>query len=124
MPATPTIPNEIKIIGKTYAVDVVEDMENCGECLDTKQLIKIDHEMPHELTQDTLLHEIMHAIDYQMHIGLKEREISAMASGITAVIKENPGLAKFLLVQPSKTKAATKSTQTKHKARKRLTAKK
>lgn len=118
---SPALPTKIKIIGKTYAVESVPEMDDCGLCYDTKQLIKISEELPHELTQDTLLHEVMHAIDYQMHIGLKEREISAMASGITAVIKENPVLAKFLLTQKKTDGATAKAAPTKHKSRKRLT---
>lgn len=104
---TPTIPEKIKIIGKQYSVEMVPELDECGLCYDTKQLIKISEDLPHDLTQDTILHEIMHAIDYQMHIGMKERQISAMAAGIMAVFKENPGLLKFITSPTSATKSKT-----------------
>lgn len=116
----PALPVEIKIIGKTYKVESVPEMDDCGLCYDTKQLIKISEELPQELSQDTLLHEVMHAIDFQMHTNMKERQISAMAAGLTAVFKENPALVKFLLAGKT-SKRGTKAAPTKHKARKRLT---
>jgi hypothetical protein len=116
-PTTP-LPTEIKIIGKTYKVESVPEMDDdCGACYDSKQLIKISEDIPQELSQDTLLHEVMHAIDYQMHINMKERQISAMASGLTAVFKENPDFVKYFL-GTNVTKMGTKAAPTKHKRRK------
>lgn len=113
---TPVLPDTIKIIGKTYRVEPVPEMDDdCGACYDAKQLIKISEDIPHELSQDTLLHEVMHAVDYQMHLNMKERQISAMAAGLTAVFKENPEFVKYLFTPASKT--ATKASTTKHKRR-------
>ena len=117
------LPKQIKIVGKTYVVEEIPEMdEDCGACYDTKQLIKIAGDLPQELSQDTLLHEVMHAIDYQMHLNLKERHVSAMASGLMAVIKENPDFVNYLLAPTSS--ASPKAAATKHKSRKRLTVKK
>lgn len=120
----PTLPPSIKIIGKVYTVEPVPELdEECGLCYDVKQLIKISEELPQELSQDTLLHEVMHAVDYQMHINMKERQISAMASGLIAVFKENPEFVKYILAPTKATVkiSGAKATPTKHKARKRLT---
>ena len=116
---TPSIPDKIKIIGKQYSVEMVPELDECGLCYDTKQLIKISEDLPHDLTQDTILHEVMHAIDYQMHIGMKERQISAMAAGIIAVFKENPGLLKFITT-PTDAKTAKAPARSVQK-RKKLT---
>ena len=119
----PHLPKSIKIVGKTYAVEEIPELEeDCGACYDTKQLIKIAADLPQELSQDTLLHEVLHAIDFQMHLNLKERHISAMASGLIAVIKENPEFVKYLLLPTGK--GRPKAAPTKHKTRKRLTSKK
>lgn len=118
---TPALPVEIKIIGKTYKVEPVPEMDDeCGACYDSKQLIKISEDLPQELSQDTLLHEVMHAIDFQMHTNMKERQISAMAAGLTAVFKENPTFVKYLLAGKAPKRGA-KVAPTKHKSRKRLT---
>lgn len=120
MPATTlTLPQEIKIIGKTYRVEPVPEMDDdCGACYDSKQLIKISEDLAQELAQDTLLHEVIHAVDFQMHTNLKERQVSALASGLTAVFKENPEFVKYILAGKTP-KAAAKTTPTKHKRRKR-----
>lgn len=120
----PALPAEVKIIGKTYKIEPVPEMDDeCGACYDSKQLIKISEDLPQELSQDTLLHEVMHAIDFQMHTNMKERQISAMAAGLTAVFKENPTFVKYLLAGKA-TKKGSKAAPTKHKSRKRLTTKK
>lgn len=111
---TPALPDAIKIIGKTYSIESVPEMDDdCGACYDSKQLIKISEDIPHELSQDTLLHEVMHAVDFQMHLGMKERQVSAMAAGLMAVFKENPEFVKYLFTPA--TKSVTKASVTKHK---------
>ena len=116
-----TLPLEIKIIGKTYKIEPVPEMDDdCGACYDAKQLIKISEDLPQELSQDTLLHEVMHAVDYQMHTNMKERQISAMAAGLTAVFKENPLFVKYILAGKTP-KRGSKTSPTKHKRKKPLT---
>lgn len=118
MPMTPALPDAIKIIGKTYKVEPVPEMDDdCGACYDSKQLIKISEDLPQELSQDTLLHEVMHAIDFQMHTNMKERQISAMAAGLTAVFKENPDFVKYILAGKAP-KSGKKAAPTKHKRKK------
>lgn len=115
--AAPVLPQEIKIIGKTYRVEPVPEMDDdCGACYDSKQLIKISEDLAQELAQDTLLHEVIHAVDFQMHTNLKERQVSALASGLTAVFKENPEFVKYILAGKT-AKKGSKITPTKHKRR-------
>ena len=87
-----TIPEKIRILGKIYGVQIVPGLENCGECFDAKQILKIQEGMPYGLERDTLLHEIIHALDYGMHLSMTERQVSALAAGLVAVLVDNPSL--------------------------------
>jgi hypothetical protein len=87
-----TIPEKIRILGKSYGVQIVQGLENCGECVDSKQTIRVQAGMPHGLERDTVLHEIIHALDYGMHLSMTERQVSALAAGLVAVLVDNPSL--------------------------------
>ena len=94
------MPEIIRVLGKDYEVKVFEDFEHCGECDDIRQTIKIQAHMPMSLEQDTLLHEIIHALDFNMKTQMKERQVSALASGLIAVFRDNPGFVSYLFQQP------------------------
>lgn len=100
VPQVEEAPKSIRILGKEYGVQFIEDFENCGECHDIKQMIKMQTEMPMALEQDTLLHEVIHALDFNMKLHMKERQVSALASGIIAVFRDNPSFVKYLSQQP------------------------
>lgn len=89
-------PSIVRVLGKTYKLELVPDFENAGQCFDNKQLIKIATDMPLELEQDSVLHELIHAIDYGMHLEMAERQVSALASGLIALIRDNPSLLHYL----------------------------
>lgn len=95
-----TMPGSVRILGKEYEVKVFEDFENCGECDDIKQTLKIQAGMPLTLEQDTLLHEVIHALDFNMKTHMKERQVSALASGLIAVFRDNPHFVSYLFQQP------------------------
>lgn len=83
----------LKIIGKTYSfavVDKVDDLDSLGECNDVLQRILVKAGQRPDQLMDTTLHEIVHAIDYQMHLGMTERQVHAIAAGLTAVFLDNP----------------------------------
>lgn len=86
--------NSLRILGKKYAIHFVEKVNDkedlLGICDDQKQEIKIALYQPKDAMKDTLLHEIIHAVDYQMQLGLKERQVHCLAAGIVAVFLDNP----------------------------------
>lgn len=88
--------NTLKILGKTYRVkfvDKVDEEDSLGLCKDAEQEILLRIDQPQDCLRDTLLHEIVHAIDFQLHLGLKERQVHCVATGITAVLLDNPEFA-------------------------------
>lgn len=97
----PSYPSPIRVLGKPYRLEAVPSNGiadgSYGSCEDGKQRICIAADLPPELEQDTVLHELLHAIDYAMQLKLSERQISALASGLMALISDNPDLAQYLL---------------------------
>jgi hypothetical protein len=96
-------PKRVRILGKEYSVVQIADFENCGECHDMKQQIKLRADMPMTLEQDTLLHEVIHALDYSMKLQMRERQVSALASGLIAVFRDNPSFVRHLCQEPAGT---------------------
>lgn len=88
--------NTLRILGKTYKVkfvDKVDEEDSLGLCKAAEQEILLRIDQPQDCLRDTLLHEIVHALDYQLHLGLKERQVHCIAMGIVAVLLDNPEFA-------------------------------
>jgi len=52
--------------------------------------------MPKDLELDTIIHEITHAIDYQMNLDMSERQVHGVGAGLAAVLIDNPKLIDYL----------------------------
>jgi len=86
----------LKIVGKRYKISVKDNFEDCGQCDDNKQLITFQKGMPKDLELDTIIHEITHAIDYQMNLDMSERQVHGVGAGLAAVLIDNPKLIDYL----------------------------
>ena len=93
-------PTKLKILGKPYTVRYVTGEplaeDEMGECDDVNQSLYIRDGQVLENEQDTVLHEAIHAVDEAMQIGLKEEQVRRLATGLLAVVKDNPRLAGYL----------------------------
>jgi hypothetical protein len=92
-------PTSVRILGKRYSVERVDKsaiVDDLGVC-DFKALkILVVRDLHKDLEQDTLLHEVMHAVDEAMQLKMSERQICAMASGLLAVLKDDKGFANYV----------------------------
>jgi hypothetical protein len=43
-----------------------------------------------EARLDTLLHECLHVLDYDMQLDLTERQVHSLAAGIYMILRDNP----------------------------------
>lgn len=86
----------LRIIGKTYAVEMKEGDGDYGECFSDQCRIEVRANQHHQQQADTLLHEAFHAVDHEMHCGLSEPQIRRMATGVLALLRDNPALVAFL----------------------------
>lgn len=86
----------LKIVGKRYKMIHDPKSENCGLCDSDKQTITIKKGMPNDLELDTILHEVTHAIDFQMNLEMTERQVHGVGAGLAAVLIDNPRFIDYL----------------------------
>ena len=93
-------PASIRILGKKFSVafttsePLKEDLN--GECDTDQQRILVRDGMPLEGEQDVLLHECLHAIDEMVDSELTESQVKRLATGLLAVLKDNPRFISYL----------------------------
>ena len=92
------IPPYVDVIGKPYAITVtVRGEGDYGECFSDQCRIEIADYQCLLQQRDTLLHEVMHAVDHELHCGMTEPQIRRMATGLLALLRDNPALVAFLV---------------------------
>jgi len=99
-------PQSVRILGKTHSINYksAEQMDDAyGLCHNGLQRIDIMEDLPQGEEADVVLHEILHAILFQMAVLLppeiEEQFVRPAASGLYAVLQDNPQFAKWL-IQP------------------------
>lgn len=91
------IPETLNVLGKRYAVQLVQrESGDYGECFVDKCRIEVADYQCEDQQRDTLLHEVMHAVDHEMHCSMSEPQIRRMATGLLAVLRHNPEFVEFL----------------------------
>ncbi len=93
-------PSSFKLGGMIWTIEVIDaspefDSDNVivGQCYQLKRRIvlrRIDDNIP--LMANSLLHEIIHAVDEHLKIGLKEKHVRKLADGLFEVLSDNPEL--------------------------------
>jgi Zn-dependent peptidase ImmA (M78 family) len=83
----------MNILGINYKINYIDDGgrndPNMG-CSDTKMLyINIKKSLPKENQILTLLHEVIHIVDDMLLLEMKEKQITALASGLYQIVKSN-----------------------------------
>jgi hypothetical protein len=93
-------PAKIKVLGKPFTITYTNESpleeDDMGECNTEKQAIAIRDGQPLENEQDAVLHEVTHALSDYMEIRLKEGQVTKLATGLLAILKENPGFVSYL----------------------------
>lgn len=92
------IPSSVVILGRVYNIDQKDfiDGDLLGQCDSDALKITIKKNQPEILEADTLLHEILHAIDDAMQTKMKERQVHCTATGLLALFKDNPDFVKYM----------------------------
>lgn len=93
-------PYAVRVIGKTYDIHYVSgkplEEDDLGELDPALQRITIKKGQPLETEQDTVLHEALHAVDSELNLNLSEKQVRGLATGILAVLKDNPKFYQYL----------------------------
>jgi hypothetical protein len=83
----------IKIMGKTYKVKRTDREDIEGEFDAMAQTIVINKTIVvADALADTLLHEVLHAIEYNAGLEFNEPYVRAFATGLIPVLRQNPDL--------------------------------
>ena len=101
-------PERIRILGKRFALHFVDknheglkdspedDDPGMGRQDTDKQEMFVRQGQPLDSEQDTVLHEITHCVDEMLDLGLTEDQVTKLAMGLLAVLKDNPALIRYL----------------------------
>jgi hypothetical protein len=94
------IPSVLRICGKPFRVvrckETLLEVDSYGKVDVAKLQVVILDGIPLSLEQDTVMHEIIHAIDEQLSLDLKERQIEALGCMLQQVFADNPALMAYL----------------------------
>lgn len=105
-------PQKIRIFGKVFNIRYIpsggepfvgDRKDDYGECDVDNQDIVVRDGQPLETEQDTVFHEIFHAVDGSMvdeEQMIDEAVVRRMATGLLAVFKDNPRLLSYLRASP------------------------
>ena len=101
-------PARVRILGKPYKVEFVpiehvglrdsadDNDPGMGRTSPERQEIFIRTGQPLESEQDTVLHEIIHAVDETLGLQMNEYQVTVLATGLLAALKDNPSLRSYL----------------------------
>lgn len=86
----------VDVLGKRYTVVVKTEMADYGECKSDECLIEIGSHQCAAQQRDTLLHEVIHAIEHELDVTVTEKAVRMLGTGLLAVLRHNPALAAYL----------------------------
>jgi hypothetical protein len=88
----------IRILGMDYQVHEVAELGEAGTAGAVDNQLHIlflggdRSDMPPGEAAEIMLHEIIHAIDYRLNLGLEESQVHRLSAALYAVISDNPGV--------------------------------
>lgn len=97
----PARPRSINVCGRPYTVRTATLVNAYGECDGDAGAIRIDPAACNSLAaeQDTVLHEVLHAICRQQgraYTKTEERFVTSITPGLLSVLRSNPALVAYL----------------------------
>ena len=95
------IPKSVSVLGKTYTVKHKTPpgrRKHYGSCESRHTTLYVSPKQSKCNKSDTLLHEILHAVSEEMQLGLKEHQVRLGATALYAVLRDNPTLVAYLMV--------------------------
>jgi hypothetical protein len=90
-------PERIRLMGKRWTVAYCEmPKDELGECDLENQAIKLKDGLKPEQEQSTLLHECIHAISDSLGLGLTEKQVQGLETGLYDLNTSNPQFFSYL----------------------------
>jgi hypothetical protein len=95
-----SLPKTIDVLGKKFTIEALkpDEYEECDGFMSLpQQVIGIRLQPAMDYNHDTMFHEITHAVDEILGLGLKEKQVHQLSAGLIAVLKQNKELTEWLL---------------------------
>ena len=91
-------PERLRILGKRWSVTykLLDAKDELGECDLENQAIAIKDGLKPEQEQSTLLHECIHAISDSLGLGLTEKQVQGLETGLFDLNSSNPQFFSYL----------------------------
>jgi hypothetical protein len=84
---------EVKVLGINYKISLFDSPGRADGSMGRSDVmmgkITICKDMPQDIQEQTLWHEILHVIDTNVGTKLTEEQVTALSGGLYSVIKEN-----------------------------------
>ena len=91
---------KLNILGTEYTVKLYpwdEDQETYGQTLVDHAEIRLNSRKSPDTYRDTLLHEIIHALQHGLDIPMTEAVARRLATGLLTFFKANPKVAQWIV---------------------------
>lgn len=86
----------LDILGKRFSLTWKAPGKDFGQCDAKLCQIKVDPHCGSDQQKDTLLHEVLHAIDHELDTGMRERQVRLQATGLLHFMRANPEVIRWL----------------------------
>lgn len=96
----PTPPDTIVVLGHDISVRVVDRLvlpDQAARYDSHTSTIELDATMAPGERYDTLLHEVLHAIDHTLQLGMTHKTVWRLGASITDTMRRNPDLVRYLM---------------------------
>ncbi len=87
------IPESFNLFGQHWRIRQATELELDGElglCVVDDNLIIYDGKQSQQSRQHTILHEVVHAVEQKLHLGLSEQQVDLVALGLLEVFTHTP----------------------------------
>lgn len=86
------IPPVVKILGQDYKIKFLgksKKRDFIGRCFPHANIIQLDENLPPDKMGEVFLHEVLHAIDENLELGIKHKSINRLAIALYQFLKDN-----------------------------------
>jgi len=96
------IPDTFKLFNQTWRINTTNHKElpnELGMCYTDQQEIVLLAGMNSDVLIQTLIHELVHAIETKLDLDMTERQVDLMALGLIDLFRSNPNMLSLLAEQ-------------------------
>jgi hypothetical protein len=97
-------PGTLNILGKRWPVEWVvnpddfsDSEDGDGETVFRTQTIRVKENQPFDAERDTVIHEILHALDNTLRLGLRHKQVYRLAAALYQLMRANPDLVAYIM---------------------------